>query len=236
METIINKQTEPDNSLDLIIRQLKDLLKSGELSPGDRLPSERKLAEHFGVSRALVRDAIKKLEFYGVVKTMPQSGSFISGLDIIALENLITDALQVETYDFYSLAESRLILETNIIRLACRRRTDDDLIKLENQMIVYDQKVSADVPAVEDDLNFHKQIAEASKNQVLKSMLLIIAPDIMTNYLRHKSVVEPSKRSLATIEHRLLLEYIRKQDEEAAVNLMAQHLKGVMEYSKLLKI
>lgn len=225
-------EQEVENQVDVTIKQLKILLGSGELQPGDKLPSERKLSEKFAVGRAHIRAAIKRLEFYGILKTIPQSGTFVAGMDISALENLIQDALHMESYDLFSLAESRLILETNIVRLCCQRRTEEDLKKIEKAMNEYDEKISKGIPAVEEDLNFHRQIAEASKNQVLKSMIGIISPDLMTNYRRFWNVCDSPKRSVASIEHRLLLEYIRKQDEDAAVGLIVQHLKGVMEYAR----
>lgn len=235
METLIKKEIELDTPVDSIIKQLKNQLETGKLKPGDRLLSERKLAENFGVSRTHIREAIKRMEFYGIVKTLPQSGTFIAGVDINSLENLISDSLQTETYDFYSLAESRLILEINTIKLTCQRRTDDDLIKIENQMLLYEQKITEGNPAVEEDLNFHALIAEASKNQVLKSMLSIISPDLMTNYRKHKNCCTSVHRSVAAMEHRLLLEYIRNRDEEASSNMIVQHLKGVMEYARSVK-
>ncbi len=232
MELIIEKQTDLDKPSDSIIKQLKHLLNTGQLMPGDRLLSERKLAEKFGVGRAHVREAIKKMEFYGILKTLPQSGTFVAGLDISVLEGLISDALQIESYDFYSLAESRLILEISIVKLACQRRTGEDLNLIEKCIDAYENKIKTGVPAVEEDLRLHRQIAEASKNMVLKSMMLIIAPDIMTNYRKYRTCNDTTLRSVAAMEHRLLLEYIRNQDEDAAVTMMTQHLKGVMEYAR----
>jgi GntR family transcriptional repressor for pyruvate dehydrogenase complex len=220
------------NPVDSIIEQLKHRLNTGQLNPGDRIPAERKLAEDFGVSRAYIRTAIKKLEYYGIFKTIPQSGTFVAGLDTSALAGLIQDALQVESYDLYSLAESRLILETNIIRLSCQRRTEEDLTKIEYYVTQYEEKIMTGIPAVEEDLRFHRQIAEASKNQVLKSMMLIITPDLMTNYRKFWSVEDSPKRSVAAMEHRLLLEYIRNREEEAAAKMIAHHLRGIMEYAR----
>jgi GntR family transcriptional repressor for pyruvate dehydrogenase complex len=220
------------NKIDSIIEQLKRMLGSGQLNPGDRIPAERKLAEDMGVSRTHIRTAIKKLEYYGILKTIPQSGTFVAGLDASALEGLIQDALQMESYDLYSLAESRLILETNIIRLSCRRRTEDDLVKIEHYVNLYEEKIATGIPAVEEDLSFHRQIAEASKNQVLKSMMLIITPDLMTNYRKFWHIEPSPKRSIAAMEHRLLLEHIRNRDEEAASAMIAQHLRRIVEYAR----
>lgn len=233
MTTLTTKQLETDKPVDSIINQLKYLLNSGQLNPGDRLLSERKLAEKFGFGRTHVREAIKKLEHYGILKSIPKSGTFVAGLEVSALEGLISDTLQIESYDLYSLAEARLVLETDIIRLSCRRRTDEDLLKIEKSMLQYEQKILKGVPAVEEDLNFHRQIAEASKNQVLKSMMLTISPDLMTNYRKFwTNSCDTPKRSIAAMEHSILLEYIRNRDEDAAAVMIAQHLRGIMEYAK----
>lgn len=232
MVEIIDKMSEIKNPVDSIIKKIKDLLNSRQLNPGDKLPSERKLAENFGVGRTHVRTAIKRLEFYGILKTFPQIGTFVAGLDLSALETLIQDTLELESYDLYSLAESRLILETNIIRLSCQRRTDEDLFKIEKRAIEYEKKIATGIPAVDEDLSFHRQIADSSKNTVLKSMTLIITPDLMTNYRKFWNVCDSPQRSIAAIEHRLLLEYIRTRDEEGATAMAAQHLRGIMEYAR----
>lgn len=232
MKADLIKTIEIENPIDSIINRIKNLLNTGNLNPGDRLPAERKLAENLGVSRTHVRAAIKRLEFYGILKTVPQSGTFVAGLDLKDMEVLIQDALQVESYDLISLAEARIILETNSIRLACQRRTDEDLKKIEQAVNLYEEKISKGVPAVEEDLSFHRQIAEASRNKVLKTMILIIAPDLMTNYRKFWDICDSPQRSIAAMEHRLLLEHIRNRDEESAATMAAHHLRGVLEYAK----
>ena len=94
--------------VDLIISQIRELIISGTLKPGEKLPPERKLAEHFGVSRGQVREAINKLQFYGILKVRPQSGTTVAGLGIVALQGLITDILKIEHTDFKSLVDTRI--------------------------------------------------------------------------------------------------------------------------------
>ena len=128
MEVLKNlKEIVVETPVDLIIRQIRELISSGQLQAGDRLPSERMMSERFGVGRTYVRDAIRKLEFYGILKTHPQSGTVVSGLGITALEGLITDVLQMEGHDFHSLVETRVLLETNSAQFAALRRTDEDI-------------------------------------------------------------------------------------------------------------
>jgi GntR family transcriptional repressor for pyruvate dehydrogenase complex len=218
---------------DIIIRKIKSLLNNGELKPGDRLPAERKLAEQFGVGRAYVRDAIKKLEFHGVLRTLPQSGSVIAGLEIPALEGLITDVLKLDNYDFYSLVETRLILETNAARLCALRRTDEDLRQIEQALNTYLKKASQSISAVDEDMALHRSIAEGSKNMVIKSLMMIITPDILRSFNEYK--VCQSVETVAVNEHIKLLEYIKEQNPEAAAATMRLHLNGVMTFAASLK-
>jgi len=174
-----------ESPVDVIIRQIRDSISTGHLKPGDRLPSERKLSERFGVSRSHLRDAMRKLEFYGIIKTVPQSGNFVVGLGIPALESLITDMLDLGGKDFRSLVESRVILEANLSQLAAINRTDKDLRALENALDAHRKKILNKEDALGDDFLFHLRIADASKNSVLKSMMLIITPDIMSFFKKH---------------------------------------------------
>ena len=94
------RKIEAGKPVDTIIKQIKKLLVSGQLKPGDRLPAERKLAEKFGVGRTHVHDAIKKLEFIGILKTLPQSGSIVTNLDVSALELPVSDVLELLSVRF----------------------------------------------------------------------------------------------------------------------------------------
>jgi len=216
---------------DKIIRQIRSLITSGQLKPGDKLPPERKLAEKFGVGRSVVRDAIRKLEFYGIVKTQPQSGTVIAGMGIVALEGLITDVLNIEETDFNSLVETRVLLEVNAAGKAAERRTPDDIIVLKKALDAYIAKVSQGESAVEEDLLFHIKIAEASGNKVLKSLMLIITPDIVKNFTR-LNVCKDDRVERTVQEHQKILEHIINQDVQKAEEAMRLHLRDIVEFSQ----
>ena len=223
-----------ETPVDKIIGKIRNLIISGELKPGDRLPSERKLAERFKVGRAQVRDAIAQLEFYGVLKTLPQSGTFVEGLGITAIEGLITDLLKIENNDFKSLVETRVLLETEAARLAALRRTTDDIIEIKNALDAYETKVKTGLPAVEEDLLFHLKIAEAGRNNVLKSLMLVITPDIIKNFTK-LDVCKDGRFYRSLEEHKILLEHIVNREPDLAAKAMGEHLKDVIDYSKTIQ-
>lgn len=217
--------------VDVIIDQIRGLILSGELNSGDKLPPERKLAERFGVGRSSVRDAIKKLEFYGIVKTLPQSGTIVAGLGVTALEGLITDVLHMQNSDFQDLVETRITLETQAARNAATKRTEDDIIKMTKALKAYNKKVLSGEPAIEEDLMFHLAIADASKNGVLKSLMMVIIPDIVSNFINLR-VCDDSKILRSQNEHRDILDHIIAKNGKAAGKAMQLHLNDVLIFSK----
>ena len=226
------KEVSTEKPVDVIIRQIKELLISGKLKPGDKLPPERKLSEQLVVGRTHVREALRKLEFYGILKTRPQSGTYVASIGVSALESLIADVLKIDSPSFMSLVETRVLLEESSIRLACQRRTEDDILQLEHSLNAYLEKANRGIKAVEEDLIFHLTIADLSKNKVLKSLLLIIIPDIISNYSVFKVCDTVTKKALN--EHKQLFECIKKGDAEKGATVMKEHLKGVTEFAKSL--
>lgn len=217
-----------DRTNKVVITKIKELISAGVLKPGDRLPAERKLAEDFKVGRTQVREALHKLEFYGIIKTLPQSGSVINGLDINTLDGLISDVLNLQDYDFFSLVETRFVLEINAIRLCAERWDENDMEKLQS---AHDNFVKHfDSPdRVSHDFAFHRAIAEASHNPVFKAMLMIVIPDIMSVYQQDR-ICAPN--TMVVDEHSKMLAAIKERNGEAATAIMAQHLQGVVDFAK----
>ena len=94
-----------------IISKIRDLINHKNLEPGDKLPSERMLSEKLGVSRSNISEAIQRLEFYGLLKSMPQSGTFVANIGVVAMNGMIEDILRLQEPDFKSLVETRILLE-----------------------------------------------------------------------------------------------------------------------------
>lgn len=215
---------------DIIINQIKGLIESGQLNPGEKLPSERKLSEKLHVSRSAIRDAIKKLEFYGVLKTHPQSGTIVAGMGTNALQGLISDILKVDGSDFRSLVETREILEIHSAQLAAERRTPENIAKMQNALNKYHDKQLLGLSTVEEDLMFHLAIAEATQNPVLKSLMMVITPDIISNFKKYDVCGEDVKINRLN-EHKTILEHIINKEPKKACDSMKAHLKDIGQFS-----
>ncbi len=231
MELINNlKEIVIEKPHDKIIVQIRELISSGQLKPGDKLPSERMMSERLGVGRTHVRDAIQKLEFYGILKTLPQSGTVVSGIGITALEGLITDVLKLEGNDFHSLVETRVILEINSAYYAAARRTDDDLFELSKALKSYEKAVKSGDSGIDQDLLFHLKIAESSKNSVLKSLMMIVTPDILNSFKKN-NVCGGDRPLKALEEHYTILGFIKAGKADLAKAAMQEHLTEILNFS-----
>jgi len=212
-----------------IISSIKDLINFKNLEPGEKLPSERMLSEKFNVSRGNLRDALQTLEYYGLVKSIPQSGTFVAEIGITALNGMIDDILSLPSPSFKELVEARIFLELKGVKLAAIRRTTDDLIRLENALATYSDKVNASEDAVQEDLLFHLAIARASGNSTLNTFMLKITPEIINNFEKHH-VCDKDTAFIGIQEHNDIIDAIRSQDPDAARRAMKKHFKSLYQY------
>jgi len=213
----------------MIISSLKELINFKNLEPGDKLPSERMLSEKFNVSRGNLRDALQTLEYYGLVKSIPQSGTFVADIGITALNGMIDDILSLPVPSFKELVEARIFLELKGVKLAAIRRTTDDLIRMENALKAYSDKVNAGEDAVQEDLLFHLAIARTSGNPTLNTFMLKITPEIINNFEKHH-VCDKDTAFIGIQEHNAIIDAIRDNDPDAAKDAKKKHIKALYQF------
>ena len=212
-----------------LIEQIKAFINFKNLEPGDKLPSERLLSEKFNVSRTNLRDALQTLETYGLVKSIPQSGTFVADIGITAMNGMIDDIIGLSIPSFKDLVEARIFLELKAVKLAALRRTDEDLIQIENTANAYAEKVVKGEDAVQEDLLFHLAIAKASSNATLNTFMLKITPEIITNFEKYH-VCDKNTAVKGINEHNAIIAAIRDQNPEQAKIAMKKHFKDLYNY------
>ncbi|WP_295935730.1 FCD domain-containing protein [uncultured Alistipes sp.] len=215
--------------VETVIKYIKEQLYTGRLQPGERLPAERRLAERLDVGRAHVRAALQKLEFYGIVQTFPQSGTVVAQEKMQVLERMITDALQIEQYDFASLVYVRVLLEIEAIKLCARNRTPEDIVAIEQALAECEANFYTD-ERVSKDFAYHQALARGAHNPVIASLLLVITPDVLRYYQRYRVCSVPSED--VCHEHRELLRCVRERDEEGAAEMLRLHLRSLREFAQ----
>lgn len=212
-----------------IIIKIRELINYKNLEPGDKLPSERMLSDKFEVSRSNIREAIQKLEFYGLLKSIPQSGTFVANIGVVAMNGMIDDILRLESPDFKSLVETRILLELKTVRLASLRRSEEDLIRIREALDAYEAKALTGEDAVQEDLLFHLAIAKASGNATMNMFMLTITPQIIIDFEKYH-VCDKNQAVKGIKEHTEIYEAIKEQSPDLAKQKMKDHFSVLYQY------
>ncbi|HBT46687.1 MAG TPA: GntR family transcriptional regulator [Peptococcaceae bacterium] len=218
-----------------IVRQIKELIGDGNLKPGDRLPSERELAERLGVSRASVREALTALAAMGVISVRPGEGTFVQTVRNGAIVEPLAMALLMDRQAAVDLLEARQVLESETAALAARRSSGEDIEKLGE--IIKDMERQLEERGrleEETDVRFHLAIAEAAHNSVLARLMYTVS-ETMRQVLRdsRRRLYEAPGNSEKLLEHhRLIYQAIASRDGRAARRAMTRHLNFVIRELK----
>lgn len=195
------------------------------LDPGDLLPTERRLAQHFNVSRTIVREALHTLAAKGIVDVKPGSGAHVG----LMHSDVVQEAVGLYLHghgpvDYGQVHEARRLLEIHVAGLAAKRRTNGQVAALWAALEGFEAAVTADdVDAtVEADVAFHRALAACTQNDVYKILLDSIAGPL-TAYRRK---THPNAR-LAVDAHRAILRAVERGDEVEAQSAMSAHLDSV---------
>lgn len=210
-----------------IISQISDALVRGELEPGDRLPPERELAEQFGVSRTVIRDAVKTLAGRGILHVKHGAGIFVatSEENMIGRLGALSGILPVQGTGLRDLFEVRKVLEAEGAEWAARGRNAYHVERLRG--ILDDAYWHSDDPEVlsERDAQFHVAIVEASQNLVLVRVMLTLL-DLLAQS-RRESLSIPGRAKLSLKDHERIVEAIEAQRPAEAREAMLAHLTSV---------
>jgi GntR family transcriptional repressor for pyruvate dehydrogenase complex len=211
-----------------VIAKIRDLVNIRNLEEGEKLPSERLMSEKFGVNRNQIREAIRTLEFYGVVKSMAQSGTVLD-IGLIGFNGMINEIVSLDTPSFKELVETRITLELKTVCLAAKGRTNDDLKNIKEALNAFKEKMMYGEDYLEEDLLFHLSIAKASKNSTLLTLMLLITPPILATYDKD-TVCEGDKAISEIRKHEDIYVAIEAQDEELAKKMMEDHFYKLSKY------
>lgn len=211
-----------------IMEQLKDMIGSGELKPGEKLPSERDMSDSLGVSRASVREALTALEALGILDIRPGEGTFVRETSVSRIFEPLAMVLAVERNPGAQMMEIRRILETEAAALAAERASEDNLSNIE---IILDKMKNAEIisEAVDFDLKFHYSIAEASHNTILLRMMNTVA-DLMHHTFRSNRenfYADPVKGPRTIREHEAIAAAIRARNPVLAREKMLEHINHI---------
>lgn len=224
------KEIVVKTSVDNIVEQINELISSEQLKAGDKIPSERILSERFKVGRMFVRDALRKLEFYGILKKNPQGGRTVHANKDSAFKTLVSNALNLSNPTYKSLMEARFVLEIESAGLAAERREPYNIEELEDALELLGKKISEGEAGIEEDLLFHIRVAEASKNEVIKYLVSYLVSH-MKSFSKEYDICRDSRNLKAYNEHVIILEHIKNGDIDRAKQAMREHLSSLFDFT-----
>jgi GntR family transcriptional repressor for pyruvate dehydrogenase complex len=206
-----------------LVNQIRELIVSEHLLPGDRLPTERKLAEECGVSRPVVREALRILERDGAVQVKAGSGTYVAHPNMAAVIEPLSFFLQTRKISVEDLLDVRKLLEPEIAGRAAERRRPEQLTAMEAAFQRMEQTIGDPEQFVAADQEFHAALAEAAGNPLYAIILEPITDLLQVVRRLTEDVPGTSERSQRI--HRTILEHVRRQESVAARRAMSRHIQ-----------
>jgi GntR family transcriptional repressor for pyruvate dehydrogenase complex len=208
-----------------IAGQVRDLIRDGVLKPGDRLPSERELADRFQVGRGSLREAMRALELQGMVVSRPGSGTFVSAESLEHLASIIVSTLTEANRNLANIFEVRHLLEPHIASLAAERATDQDCDRMDVAIDDQERQITDGETGVEGDTAFHFALAQGTHNSALVKVISTIS-DILAQSRDH-AMQSPGRPQRSMASHRQILHMVRSRNSEGARKAMEHHITEV---------
>jgi len=218
------KTIKKESTLEIIIQQIKSQIKKGILKPGEKLPSERKLAELLGVSRASVREAIQALAFSGYLEVIQGKGTYVLEM-AIKYDEIVNFFSGFSNYSLDYLMEARIMLEGEFARLAALNASQEEIDLIEKIFKEIDSSKDLNSFVVKD-LEFHLTIAKATHNPFMNGLMKIIGEMLYKETQRIIGISGYTREN--TIETtRNLVQAIKQRNAEKAKGLMSKHIRDI---------
>lgn len=208
---------------DKVAALLIETITARGVRPGDRLPSERELGEQFGVSRTVIREAVRALAAKGLIEVRTGSGLRVAAVDAASVSEAMNLFLRGSGPLDYSLVhEVRTTIEIQVAGLAAERATEDDVFDLEDVCERMREAAGDTEAASREDVAFHRAVAEAAHNPLFVIMLDSIG-DVMLE-IRRATLGIPGRARKGVAAHRKILARVAAHDPDGAREAMREHL------------
>jgi GntR family transcriptional repressor for pyruvate dehydrogenase complex len=208
-----------------IIEQIRDLVTSGRLKPGDRLPSERELSQAMSVSRSSVREAVRAMESLGLIQARAGEGTFVASPAGSRGSDPVIASLHQDWSAQHKLFEVRRVIEPDLAALAARRATAEQIERLRATLNEQEAEILRGGTGVKQDNLFHFLMAEATGNEALVRIVDSLMDLLLKT--REESLQHDERRARSLKQHRAMLAAIEARDPRAAERLMREHIQDV---------
>lgn len=235
-EATVIRPVKQQRLYEQVVDQVLDLVTGGELSTGDQLPNERALAEKFGVSRTVIREALRALVARGIIEVRPGQGTFVVDATRDTLARSIQMMLHLDPAEdaYASLVEVREILEPEIAYRAALRARPENVTALRDAVLTMDRNMDDMERFIRADDAFHLALAVATQNAFVPRLLSSVVDVLHDQRGRIFRVVGGPRRGQE--HHKRILRAIEDGAPEAAREAMRGHLAQVREDSDAARV
>ncbi len=223
MMDIADRSTLVDDTAD----KIRQMVLSGQLAPGDFLPSRKELAQQFGVGISTIHEAIKSLDAVGLVDSRPGKGTWIrqDALDGVLHPSLITNRFgQIDAETIY---EARLMLEVTLAELAAQRATPEDVAAMRAALETSQAVIADDEAFLQADWDFHMAVAKAARNILIESFYHL-SRRLLQEFIQD-AISLPRVREEASQLHIEQVKAIEQHDVERARQIALDHMLYVKD-------
>lgn len=208
---------------------IKESIFNGEFKPGEALPSESQLSGLLGVSRPVLREALRALQIQGLlnIRRGNQGGTFIKDLDDLSFQNNLEDLIRLRRVSVTELSQARLLIEPEVFRLAASNATDEQLNELGQILQATDAAKDVD-QHLELGFSFHRLVAKACGN-VFYTVLMDTIMDCMTGFLRNikSDDISVFVEIYDPEAHMAVYRALASRDGDQAAKKIKAHIKGI---------
>lgn len=218
--------------------QLEALIVEGSLSPGELLPPERKLGDMLGVSRTVVREAVRSLTARGLLEVRPGSGTFVRALGPGIFHDSMDLLVRAKRLGAEQIYEVRRVLEITVAGLAAERAGADEVAALEAEVAALRQENAPAAEYAQHDFRFHMRLAESTHNALF--LAFVNSVSVITIRTMQRMYAAGSHKTpfwrFTLVEHSAILDHIRQRDAEGARRAMAGHMDQALKRLKEVKM
>lgn len=217
-----------------VLARLEQMLLSGEVTPGQRLPGERVLAANLGVGRSSVREALRVMEALGLLRAQtgsgPSAGAMIVSRPTGGMSMLMRMQVAAQGFPVSDVVQTRLVLETEVMRTLAARRPAPDLATAVELLDAMDDAALSETEFLILDSQFHVALADAAGNQVVAAMMAGLRESIEAYVVGGVDVAAwPTTCTRLRHEHRGLVSAVEDGDPDLAERRILDHIRGYYE-------
>ena len=213
-----------------VVVRLEAMIHEGELNPGDPLPSERELMQHYGVGRPAIREALFALHRMGLVIVANGERPRVSSPTPKTMLGELSGAARLmlaKPEGMHHFQEARALFECALAEEAARRASDEDIAELEKALAANGAAVGDDVQFMKTDVAFHFRVATIPRNPIYVALHEAIVEWLVDQ--RSVSLRRPGTDKLAYESHRRIFLGIKSRDPAAAASAMRKHLGDIAD-------